>query len=188
MGWLIALAVLIVILLIPVGVHVLYDTKGFYLNLVLGPVKILLFPAKKKAKKEKKKDHTKQKKAAPKDQKKEKKSGGSIGDFLPIVGTALSFLNAFRKKLRIDDLEVLLILGGSDPCDLSIQYGRGWAILGNVQPLVEQIFLIKKRQVITLVLFHNYYKILLLQVIHNFCNIYFLLLILLNPLIRYLIF
>ena len=58
----------------------------------------------------------------------------------------LDFLSAFRRKLRIKHLELTLILGGGDPCDLAINYGRGWAALGNLVPLLDQAFVIKKRK------------------------------------------
>lgn len=146
MGWLIALAILIIFLFLPVGIRVLYGANGFFLTLLIGPVRIQLFPVNKNKPKKKKPQQDKKKdKKAKETKKKEDKSGGSITDFLPLVGTALSFLNAFRKKLRIDKLEMRLVLADPDPCDLSIQYGRGWAILGNTLPLVEQIFVIKRR-------------------------------------------
>ena len=38
-----------------------------------------------------------------------------------------------------------MILGGGDPCDLATNYGRGWAILGNPMPLLDNVLYIKKR-------------------------------------------
>ena len=38
-----------------------------------------------------------------------------------------------------------LIMAGDDPCDLAVNYGRAWAALGNLMPLLERIFVIKKR-------------------------------------------
>ena len=38
-----------------------------------------------------------------------------------------------------------LILAGGDPSDLAVNYGRGWAALGNLLPLLEKAFVIKKR-------------------------------------------
>ena len=75
-----------------------------------------------------------------------KKKGGSLQDFLPVLDRVLDFLSAFRRKLRIKHLELTLILGGGDPCDLAINYGRGWAALGNLVPLLDQAFVIKNRR------------------------------------------
>ena len=67
-------------------------------------------------------------------------------DFLPVLDRVLDFLSAFRRKLRIQQLEMVIILGGGDPSDLAINYGRGWAALGNLEPLLDQAFVIKKRK------------------------------------------
>ena len=45
------------------------------------------------------------------------------------------------------DLQLLLVMAGDDPCDLAINYGKAWAAVGNLVPLLEQIFVIKKRNV-----------------------------------------
>lgn len=150
MGWLIALGVLTLIAIIPVGVSAFYDEGGPRADLIAGPVRIRVFPTKKKkepAKEKKKEKKPKENKSAkPAAQKpKEKKKGGSIHDFLPIVDLVLDFLAAFGRKLRVNHLQMKLILGGSDPCDLAVNYGRGWAILGNLMPLLDKAFVIQKR-------------------------------------------
>ena len=53
----------------------------------------------------------------------------------------------FRRKLRVDRLELKVILAGGDPCDLAINYGRAWTAVGNLFPQLERIFVIKKRDV-----------------------------------------
>ena len=75
------------------------------------------------------------------------KKGGSILDFLPLVQVALDFLGEFRRKLRVNRLELKLILAADDPCDLAVNYGRAWAAVGNLFPLLERAFVIKKRDV-----------------------------------------
>ena len=57
----------------------------------------------------------------------------------------LDFIAAFGRKLRINHLELKLILAGGDPSDLAVNYGRGWAVLGNLMPLLEKAFVIQKR-------------------------------------------
>ena len=149
MGWLIAAGVLFLLAILPVGISALYNEDGPLVNLLIGPVKILLFPGKKKDetdkkdKKEKKKPKKEGKTTSEK--KKEKKKGGSIQDFLPLVDTVLNFLDAFRKKLRVNHLEMKVVLAGSDPCDLAVNYGKAWAALGNLMPLLENVLVIKKR-------------------------------------------
>ena len=148
MGWLIAAGVLFLLAILPVGISALYNEDGPLVNLLIGPVKILLFPKKKKdkpGKKEKKKPEKDSKGSAEKKKGKGKKKGGSIQDFLPLVEKVLDFLDAFRKKLRVNHLEIKLVLAGGDPCDLAVNYGKAWAVLGNTMPLLENVFVIKKR-------------------------------------------
>ena len=146
MGWWIALGVLTLIAIFPVGVSALYDADGPRVYLIAGPIRIRVFPTKKKEKKDKPKKEKVKKTPAPvrKEPPKEKK-GGSIQDFLPIVDLVLDFLSDFQRKLRVNHLQLKLILGGSDPCDVAVNYGRGWAVLGNLMPLLENAFVIKKR-------------------------------------------
>ena len=146
MGWLIALGVLTLIAILPIGVSAFYDADGPRAYIIAGPARFPVYPVKKKEKKEKPKKAKKQTPAKPAAKKTEKKkSGGSIHDFLPIVDLVLDFISAFGRKLRVNHLELKLILGGADPSDLAVNYGRGWAILGNLMPLLENAFVIKKR-------------------------------------------
>ncbi len=152
MGWLIALGVLTLIAILPIGVSALYDEDGPRVSVIAGPLRLLLFPLKKKEKKEKpekKEKKTKKKKTEPKKTeskpKEKKKKGGSIDDFLPVVDVVLDFIAAFGRRLRVNNLQLKLILAGGDPSDLAVNYGRGWAALGNLLPLLERAFVIKKR-------------------------------------------
>ena len=76
-----------------------------------------------------------------------KAQGGSLTDFLPLVKVGLDFLGEFRRKLRLDNLELKLILGGGDPDDLAVNYGKAWAAVGNLMPQLERIFVIRKRNI-----------------------------------------
>ena len=85
---------------------------------------------------------------APEPKKKEKKEqGGSWTDFLPLVKVALDFLTGLRRRLRVNVLELKLILAGGDPCNLAVSYGRAWAALGNLMPQLDRFFVIRKRDV-----------------------------------------
>ena len=75
------------------------------------------------------------------------KKGGPITDFLPLVKTALDMLGAFRRRLRVNMLELKLVMAGGDPCDLAVNYGRAWAAVGNLMPRLERVFVIKKRNI-----------------------------------------
>lgn len=150
MGWLIALGILVLLAILPLGATVRYNADGLVLKLIAGPVRIGLLPKKKKeetpkSNQEKTKKKGKGNKTAAKSEEKPKEKGGPITDFLPIVQTALELLNSFRKKLRIKRLEMKLIMAGDDPCDLAVNYGKANVALGNLMPLMERCFVIKKR-------------------------------------------
>lgn len=159
MGWLIALCVLIFLAMLPMGIRASYYADGPQVTALLGPVRVPVFPRPKKETK-KKKDAAKSRpskeepslpqpphqppkeeepKAAP------KKRGGSMADFLPLVKVALDLLGDLRRKLRLNRLEIKLILAGDDPCDLAVNYGRAWSALGNLIPQLERLFVIQKR-------------------------------------------
>lgn len=150
MGWLIAAAILFLIAVLPVGGLVRYDSRGFYGAIVLGALRIRLFPMKKKTKPPKKKQPTGSEKPPQKNQpsqpgQQNKASGGSLVDFLPVIQVAMDFLGDFRRKLRVNHFRLKLILAAEDPCDLAIHYGRAWAAMGNLLPILERGLNIQKR-------------------------------------------
>ena len=196
MGWWIALAILVGLAVLPLGVSVKYNADGVWLAIVAGPIRIKILPVKKKEKKPKKEKHQKEKKQkkqkAPKTPKKsaaekpaskpsaaskqvppdiplEKKypnldkkperiprkapeeekteQGGSWTDFLSLIPVVLNFLNDFRRKLRVNRLDLKLILASGDPCDLAINYGKIWAAVGGFMPQLERFLKIQKRNI-----------------------------------------
>ena len=156
MGWLIALAILFLLAILPLGAFVRYDSDGVNLKIVAGPIRITILPQKKKKDKPKKEpakrhDPTPEPESepnpVPKEEKNVKPKGGSFLDFVPLVELALNFLNDFRRKLRVNRLELKLIMAGGDPCSLAINYGKAWAALGNLMPKLERFLVIKKRDI-----------------------------------------
>ena len=162
MGWLIAFAIIFLLAILPLGASVKYDADGPLVRIIAGPIRFTVFPMKKKEKKPKKekkqKEPKKSKKKDPEEppaevkpaeeEKKEKKAkGGSVLDFLPLVRVGIDFLGDFRRKLRLNRLELKMIMASGDPCDLAINYGRAWAAIGNLFPLLERAFVIKKHDI-----------------------------------------
>lgn len=148
MGWLIAFGLLLLIALIPLGIRLIYNQDGLYLSFLAGWIRIALYPREKKDKSKEKKDKPDRKKTSGQNAKgKEKTQGGKLKDFMPLVDTALAFLGSLRKKLRVRQLVFHLVMAADDPCDLAVNYGKAWAAVGNILPLLEQIFVIKKRDV-----------------------------------------
>ena len=166
MGWLITLGIVVLLAILPLGASVKYDAEGPLVKLIAGPVKITLFPRPKKPKKEKKpkepekapekkerpapaspKEPAKEQPAETPEKPEKKKSGGPVTDFLPLLKVALDLLNDFRRKLRVNRLEVKLVMAGGDPCDLAMNYGKAWAAIGNLMPRLERVLVIKKRDI-----------------------------------------
>lgn len=156
MGWIVTLGIFVLLAVLPLGIHIRYDEDGVLGKLIAGPVRILLFPRPKKEASPKKKKEKKPEKKPEKKKKTsstavgktpEKKKGGPVTDFLPLVDVALGLLNGFRRKLRVDCLELKVVMAGGDPCDLAVNYGKAWAALGNLQPLLERVLVIKKKEI-----------------------------------------
>lgn len=143
MGWLIALAVIVGLAILPLGVRGMYDSNGPRLWLLLGPARIAIFPTPKR---EKTKSPPQKKQLQAKSKTDEKKQGGSFSDFLPIVKVVLDFLGDFHRRLRVKRLELLIVMAGDDPCDLAENYGKACAALASLEPQLERIFVIKKKQ------------------------------------------
>lgn len=142
MGWLIAMAVVVLIGFIPVGISARYDGDGPLVKLIAGPVRATVVPGRKKDKKPAKEKKEDTPKSAVSGQ---STKGGSIADFFPFVRIVLDFLGDFGRKLRVNRLELDVVLAGDDPCDLAINYGRANAALGGLISQLERFFVIKKR-------------------------------------------
>lgn len=149
MGWLIALGVLVLLALLPLGVDARYDASGPRVRILAGPVKLTVYPTKGKKKEKPKKKKKAKAEPAPQAQPKAqtKSTGGSWKDFIPLVKTALAFLGDFRRKIRLDHLECNLVLGGTDPAKLAMSYGKAWVAVGNLLAVMEGCFTIRKRDV-----------------------------------------
>ena len=60
---------------------------------------------------------------------------------LPVVGQACGSL---KRKIRIDDLDLELIWGGSDPAAIALGYGQANAALGMLWPVFDHNFKVKR--------------------------------------------
>ena len=161
MGFWIAAAVLLALAILPLGIRIRYNEAGFFLKVIVGPIKITVFPRRKKPEnrkpREKKpdKEHKLEqpKTSVPEEQQQpdaqpeQQEKGGSLTRFLPLIQLGLEFLGDLRRKLRLDNLYLRLILACDDPCDLAVNYGRTWAAVGNLIPQLERLFVIKKRDI-----------------------------------------
>ncbi len=137
MPWLIALGAILALGFFPLGVIGTYSNAGGELLLTVGPLKFRLYPRNKKPKLSK--AQAAETEYMPKGEK------GTLSDFLPIFKSILDLLGDLRRRLRVKRLEMKLIMAGEDPCDLAVGYGRAWAVLGNLQPLLDRLFVIRNK-------------------------------------------
>ena len=145
MGWLIALAVIAGLSILPLGVSANYAQSGARVLLIVGPIRITLYPGKNK-KSHKKAEKKTEKGTAAQGQTADKK-GGALSDFLPLVRAILDFLVDFRRKIRVKTLQLQLTLAGDDPCDLAVNYGRAWAAIEGLMPQLDRFFVIKEQKI-----------------------------------------
>ena len=140
---LIVLLILWLISLIRVGGRVRYGEAGLFAFVLAGPMKIQLFPAKPKEEKPKKEKKPKKAKHKMEKPKPEGQPGtlSRLMQVLPVVGQACG---ALKRKIRIDDLKLDLIWGGSDPAAVALGYGRANAALGMLWPIFDNNFKVKR--------------------------------------------
>lgn len=153
-GWVvlgIVLAVFVLIGCIPVGVDARYHENALALRLKIGFFTMQVLPAKPKKKKAApKKEKSAPKNAAAKPAKPKKQFQMpklTLQDILSLADLACDTLGNLRRKLRVEVLVLHVTLGGSDPAKAAILYGRAWALIGMLNPKLEQLFVIKKRDI-----------------------------------------
>ena len=130
--------------LIRVGGRVRYGEAGLFAFVLVGPLKIQLLHAKPKEEKPKKKKKPKKEKKPKEKKPKPEGQPGTLSrlmQLLPVVGQVGG---ALKRKIRIDDLKLDLIWGGSDPAAIAIGYGQANAALGMLWPLFDNNFKVKR--------------------------------------------
>ena len=153
-GWFvlgIIAAVFVLIGCIPVGVDARYHENALALRLKIGFFTMQVLPVKPKKKKAApKKEKSAPKNAAAKPAKPKKQFQMpklTLQDILALADLACDTLGNLRRKLRVEVLVLHVTLGGSDPAKAAILYGRAWALIGMLNPKLEQLFVIKKRDI-----------------------------------------
>lgn len=151
-GWIIAGAVILLLWLVGhirlgVGGSRTQEGEG-QVWLRIGPAKITLYPRPKKEKPQpvKGKKPRPPKKAKAKKERKPRKpfTGEQIFALVQkLIPVALEAAGSFRRKLRIDVLELRVVVGEPDPADAAMHYGQTSAALGTLWGPLNEAFHIK---------------------------------------------
>lgn len=151
--WVLAgiLGLLVALLFLPVGVQVRYDDSGFRISLLAGPIRWQLLPAKSgwlhrkwtRSKPKKAPKPAPKKVVAPRSAPK----GGAWSELRPYWPVLHNLLQGLRRRLLVRRLEFWVKLGGGDPCDLAVRYGRAWAALGATEPLLDRALRIRRKDI-----------------------------------------
>lgn len=146
-GWLIALAVLAVLWLlgrIRLGVRASYEKGKTEVRLLIGPVRITLYPPKERpeetAQPDKHKRPEKKRQKAGEGVKKEAHPKPPVGQLLELAAQAAG---ALRRKIRIDELTLHITWADPDPAQAALGFGRANGALGMIWPLIDHNFHVK---------------------------------------------
>ena len=134
-----ALMILLVLFLlgqVRIGAQVEYCEDGLFVRIRAGALLIPVFPVKQKKTK-----GMKTPKAKVPEQK--KKKGGMLKLVLDLLPTVLETAGKFRRRLRVDRLEMSLTVCASDPADAAMRYGQANALLGFLWQPVTRTFHVK---------------------------------------------
>lgn len=120
----------------------------FSLRIIVGPLRIKLFPREKKqgtGKEDKRPKKKKEKEQAGKGdkggEKPAKRKLPPVGDLIRI---ALEALGQLKRKIRLDDVTIHLTWASEDPADTATGFGKANALLGMIWPLIANNFNVKK--------------------------------------------
>lgn len=149
-GWLIALAVVLLLASIPfwpVGLVAVYREGGLEIAIRLGFLRFKLDPEGSTLKDLIVPVIKKEAEILVATIKAKKEEGGKLSDLLPLLNAIWKLLGDLRRKVRVKRLDMCLTLAGGDPCDLALNYGKAWAAVGNIVSFLENFLIIKKRNV-----------------------------------------
>lgn len=158
MIWWIAAGLLAALALLPLGIRFSYRENRGQLRLKIGPVVWTVYPKREKPQQNPPPEQPQEKPEQPKRASSEVPPQHAaspqpgvekrpLGDYLPLLRLGLDLFGDLRRKIRMDRLELHLLLAGGDPCDLAVNYGRTWAAVGTLLPQLERLFVIRKRDV-----------------------------------------
>lgn len=144
-GWWILGGIVLLLLavwLLRVRVEIAFGQE-LRLTAQIGPKKLLLLPKPEKKEKPGKKKAKKPEQPAAAGKKEKKKFPFTFRDVrsaLPVVFEALKkALGKIRRRMRVDPLDVSVIIGGSDPAKVAQMYGWAGTAVWSMMPQLEQL-------------------------------------------------
>ena len=145
--WLLLVLVLVVaiVIVLPVGIRVRYSQAELKLWYVIGPVRLLRYPENARSKERNKNSKINIRTVLNEPINANRVYNNVLGDFLAELKTTLGLFWCLRPKLRIKRLVMKLTLAGDDPAQVAMQYGGAWAAIGAIMPVLEEGFILKKR-------------------------------------------
>ena len=130
LGWMIAIVIVLLVLMLPVGVSAAYDDSGFLLRLKIGVLGIRLFPRREKRKP--RRERGAEASGAPQTAKKPKKPKPKLKlrDIRDLLQIVLRALHRLRVHLSVDVLQLYITVAADDPFAAVRFYGAVNAGLG----------------------------------------------------------
>lgn len=154
MGWWIALGIVLalagiitVLIFLPVGIRVRYQNEDLRMWYTIGPVRLLRYPQTEDEKKKRQMSKLTVRSVLHEPIKANQKYDNLLGEFLAELKTLLELFWALRPKLCMKRFVLKLVLGGDDPSSVAMQYGAAWAAVGNLFPVLDGAFTIKKHDI-----------------------------------------
>ncbi len=151
-GWIILgvfLALILLILLIPLGADLGYEGGGFHLSVKLGPMLKQIIPRdpNKPEKPKKEKEKKKKKKSEEEDEEPKPKKKRSLpfnrDELLELLRIVLKGIGKFGRAWHVDRFALHYVAAGSDPYDTAMTYGWVNAALSSLAPLCRERFRVK---------------------------------------------
>jgi len=133
-------AVLFLLSLLRIGAWVEYSQQGITARVRVGPVRVQVFPPKKKAPKPPKEKKTKKPKKPKREPENPPPKGGVVDLVFELLPVVLETVGKFGRKLQVDELEILLRVASADPADTAMLYGQANAVLGSLWRPLTQAF------------------------------------------------
>ena len=147
----VAAALVLLILALPMGVWFRYDDGTLEAAASVGPVTVFRYPMKPRRRKPKKARQT-----APDQPPEPKKKGKFPWKLLkPLLSVLLDLLGKMRRKLLVSELYLCVRCGGKDAAHTALQYGKAWALIGSLDPVLHNCFRIAHRQAEVLCDYHS---------------------------------